>query len=223
MATYAQPALHHDELQVGCLFRRLYPCARGGALDAYLVCAADPKLSELPLSDFPGGGGLDVQRDPAYRAPVEDDRRSRGCGPTSSTGRSTTCAVRFSGRRCLRSLSERRMQPRRQAIRLLSKASRKVYRDLLDAYFGPDFAHRPRAGTRGPTNPAFLQRVLRLQVCHWNLRRRGTGRAGPREWRCYAISELPSQRRKPVSHRNARGGWSGHDFSSSRGGCAPAL
>ena len=48
------------------------------------------------------------------------------------------------------------------------------YRELLEAYFGQDFVLDPAARSGMPAHPAFLQRVLRLQICH---RHFGGGRA----------------------------------------------
>ncbi len=84
---------------------------------------------------------------------------------------------------------------------------RKAYRGLLDAYFGPDFAHRRGAGARMPAHPAFLQRLLRLQIRHRHQRR---GRAFAS--RCSmtrrrgALPRLPAQRRLEVSDPHAAGG-----------------
>ncbi len=53
-------ALYPDELQARRFLRCLHARARGGTLDAYLVCAAPPALSGRRLPDLPRGGGLDL-------------------------------------------------------------------------------------------------------------------------------------------------------------------
>ena len=66
-------SLYPDELQVGCFLRHLYTGPRGGPFDAYLVRGADTEFSNLSLSDLPGRGCIDLQRDSPHRASTRRD------------------------------------------------------------------------------------------------------------------------------------------------------
>ena len=57
------------------------------------------------------------------------------------------------------------------------------YRKLLEAYFGPGRCARSRTRSRMPAHPAFLQRVLRLQVCDRCFSGDRAGRASPEQER----------------------------------------
>ena len=100
-----------------CFLGRLHARARGRAFHAHLVRAAAQALSGLRLSDFPGRGGLHLQRRTADPSSCSRRRPTRRCAPTSSTGRSMTFAARSSGKRCSPSLRRSSMRSRKAANR----------------------------------------------------------------------------------------------------------
>ena len=87
------------------------------------------------------------------------------------------------------------------------------YHKLLEAYFAENFVHRSRAGSGMPAHPAFLSRVLRLQIRDRNFCRRGalaarlSGAAG----KCRGLSEVLAFRRLEISARNIESRGCGHD------------
>ena len=73
---------------------------------------------------------------------------------------------------------------------LTVKSFRSVYRELLDAYFGPDFVLDEELETRVFPHSPFLSGVLRLQVRN-RFERRGRALAACLEGRCGRASGLP--------------------------------
>ena len=113
---------------------------------------------------FRGRGGQHVQRT-AFEPPLDEDgRRRTASGLIWSTERSTPSVARSSARQC--SLSSRRssheLAEAGEALTL--DRFRSVYRELLDAYFGPDFVIDKQLELECLAHPALLQCVLRVQV-----------------------------------------------------------
>ncbi len=138
-----QPAVHPDELQGRRVLGRLHARARGRPFHAHLVRAKPPDLPGLRLPDLSGGSRLDLQRGAAHASSAREDRRSRRCAPTSSTGRWTTCAARSTGRRCSPSSKRSSTRWRRMASALTLDSFTGAYHSLLEAYFGPRFTLDP--------------------------------------------------------------------------------
>ena len=87
------------------------------------------------------------------------------------------------------------------------------YRALLQAYFGAGCRARSGARSRMPAHPAFLQRLLRLQICDRHFRRGRAVRAGARRnaRRSRGLSRLSAVRRLEVPSRNPAKRRRGHD------------
>ena len=166
-----QSAVHPDELQARRLLRRLHARARGRPL----ACTPGMRSARSPSR-------LTTTRSSSRKSPAPSTkscspiisstrRATRGCAPTSSTARSTTSAAR--------SIRQTMFAEFEKIIHAMEEAGEPLTLDTFRADLSrparrllrPGLRHRRRAGARVPAHPAFLQRLLRLQIRHRHQRR----------------------------------------------------
>ena len=77
---------------------------------------------------------------------------------------------------------------------------KKIYRGLLDAYFGPDFVIDPELELEGLRIPHFYSAFYVYKYATGISAAVALGRPGPREWQPCEILEFPPERGQPISH-----------------------